>query len=53
MTTNGKKTISYIIPVVWHVIHNDGPEKHERKKQIEYEIAQLNLDLPKIKCRYI
>ncbi|HRP61580.1 MAG TPA: hypothetical protein PK833_15015, partial [Vicingus sp.] len=45
--TNGKKTISYIIPVVWHVIHNDGPE-NMTKEAIEYEIAQLNLDYQKL-----
>src|SRR3989338_1058024 len=44
---SGKKTISYIIPVVWHVIHNDGPENIS-KATIENEIAQLNEDFQKL-----
>lgn len=43
----GKKTILYTIPVVWHVIHNDGPENIS-KATIENEIAQLNLDYQKL-----
>ena len=44
---SGKKTISYIIPVVWHVIHNDGPENIS-KATIEDEIAKLNEDFQKL-----
>lgn len=45
--STGKKTISYVIPVVWHVIHDDGPENMS-KAAIENEIAQLNLDYQKL-----
>lgn len=44
---NGKKIITYIIPVVWHVIHNDGPENIS-KAAIENEIVQLNKDFQKL-----
>lgn len=44
---NGKKTITYIIPVVWHVIHNDGPENIS-KAAIQNEIAELNKDFQKL-----
>ncbi len=44
---NGKKSILYIIPVVWHVIHNDGPENLS-KAAIEEEIAKLNEDYQKL-----
>ncbi len=47
VSANGKKVISYIIPVVWHVIHNDGPENIS-KATIESEIAQLNEDFQKL-----
>lgn len=39
----GKKTILYVIPVVWHVIHNDGPENIS-KATIDNEIFKLNQD---------
>jgi hypothetical protein len=39
----GKKTILYVMPVVWHVIHNDGPENLS-KATIENEIFKLNQD---------
>jgi PKD repeat protein len=44
---NGKKVISYIIPVVWHVIHNNGPENISRAT-IEEEILKLNEDFQKL-----
>lgn len=47
VNANGKKVVSYIIPVVWHVIHNDGPENIS-KATIESEIAQLNEDFQKL-----
>ncbi|MCC7333142.1 MAG: T9SS type A sorting domain-containing protein [Flavobacteriales bacterium] len=43
----GKKTILYVIPVVWHVIHNGGPENIS-KATIESEIAKLNEDYQKL-----
>ncbi len=43
---SGKKVISYVIPVVWHVIHNNGPENISRAT-IESEIAKLNEDYQK------
>lgn len=43
----GKKTILYVIPVVWHVVHNDGPENISRAT-IENEIAELNKDYQKL-----
>ncbi|TXB64788.1 T9SS type A sorting domain-containing protein [Vicingus serpentipes] len=39
----GKKTILYVMPVVWHVIHNDGPENIS-KATIDNEILKLNQD---------
>lgn len=39
----GKKTILYVMPVVWHVIHNDGPENIS-KATIDNEIFKLNQD---------
>ncbi|MCC7333141.1 MAG: T9SS type A sorting domain-containing protein [Flavobacteriales bacterium] len=45
--STGKKTISYIIPVVWHVIHDNGPENIS-KDSIVNEIAKLNLDFQKL-----
>jgi PKD repeat protein len=47
VNANGKKVISYIIPVVWHVIHNGGAENIS-KATIENEIAQLNEDFQKL-----
>lgn len=47
INNNGKKTVSYIIPVVWHVIHNNGPENLS-KAAIEEEIAKLNEDYQKL-----
>lgn len=47
INASGKRVISYIIPVVWHVIHNDGPENIS-KATIEDEIAQLNEDFQKL-----
>lgn len=44
---NGKKVITYIIPVVWHVIHNNGPENISRAT-IEEEIQKLNEDFQKL-----
>lgn len=44
---NGKKTISYIIPVVWHVIHNNDQSNISRAV-IEDEIAKLNEDFQKL-----
>jgi hypothetical protein len=44
---NGKKVVSYIIPVVWHVIHNGGQENISRAI-IENEIAELNKDFQKL-----
>lgn len=44
---NGKKVVSYVIPVVWHVIHNDGPENISRQT-IEEEITRLNEDFQKL-----
>ncbi len=43
----GKKTITYIIPVVWHILHNNGPENVD-KSVIEAEIAALNEDFRKL-----
>ena len=43
----GKKTVLYVIPVVWHVIHNNGPENIS-KATIESEIAKLNEDYQKL-----
>jgi len=54
-TTNpatGKKTILYVIPVVWHVIHNDGPENIS-KATIESEIAKLNEDYQKLNADWV
>jgi len=39
----GKKTILYVMPVVWHVVHNNGPENIS-KATIENEIFKLNQD---------
>ncbi|MCB9360431.1 MAG: T9SS type A sorting domain-containing protein [Flavobacteriales bacterium] len=39
----GKKTILYVIPVVWHVVHNGGPENIS-KATIDNEIFKLNQD---------
>jgi PKD repeat protein len=50
--TSEKKTITYIIPVVWHVIHNDGPENIS-KATIENEIAQLNEDFQKLNANIV
>lgn len=47
INATGKKVISYIVPLVWHVIHNDGPENLS-KAAIEVEIAQLNEDFQKL-----
>lgn len=44
---NGKKTVSYIVPVVWHVIHNNSWENISRAS-IENEIAALNEDFQKL-----
>jgi PKD repeat protein len=43
----GKKTILYVMPVVWHVVHNDGPENISRAT-IENEIAKLNATYQKL-----
>jgi len=43
----GKKVISFVIPVVWHVLHNNGPENIS-KATIENEIVQLNKDYQKL-----
>lgn len=43
----GKKIPIYIIPVVWHVIHNNGPENISRAA-IEAEIANMNEDYQKL-----
>lgn len=52
VNANGKKVISYVIPVVWHVIHNDGPENIS-KATIESEIAQLNEDFQKLNASIV
>ena len=39
----GKKTILYVMPVVWHVVHNNGPENIS-KATIDNEILKLNQD---------
>lgn len=39
----GKKTILYVMPVVWHVVHNGGPENIS-KATIDNEIFKLNQD---------
>ena len=44
---NGKKAPVYIVPVVWHVVHNNGPENLSRAA-IEAEIANLNEDYQKL-----
>jgi hypothetical protein len=49
---NGKKVVSYIIPVVWHVIHNGGQENISRAI-IEDEIAELNKDFQKLNTNIV
>ncbi|MCB9360432.1 MAG: T9SS type A sorting domain-containing protein [Flavobacteriales bacterium] len=49
---NGKKVVSYIIPVVWHVIHNGGQENISRAI-IEDEIAELNKDFQKLNSNIV
>jgi hypothetical protein len=48
----GKKAILYIIPVVWHVIHNDGPENIS-KATIESEIDKLNQTYQKLNPSWV
>lgn len=48
----GKKTILYVIPVVWHVIHNGGPENIS-KATIENEIAKLNDTYQKLNANWV
>lgn len=43
----GKKTVLFVIPVVWHVLHNNGPENIS-KATIDSEIAKLNEDYQKL-----
>jgi len=45
--SNKSGTISYTIPVVYHVIHNNGPE-NVPKSVIEASIANLNQDYQKL-----
>lgn len=46
-STGKSDTILFVIPVVWHVIHNDGQENIS-KATIEYEMEELNKDYQKL-----
>ncbi len=43
----GKKTILYVMPVVWHIVHDNGPENIS-KATIDAEMAKLNEDYQKL-----
>jgi len=44
---SGKKVVSYVIPVVWHIVHNNGPENVSRAT-IDEEMVKLNEDFQKM-----